>query len=149
MTSDRPQHVAIVGSRTYSDPRRVIEYVLSLPPSTVIVSGGAKGVDSWAETTARMVGMKRLIHRPRVRPHTSYATVCKERNSRIVASADRIVAFYNGVSPGTADTIEKAQATNKDLLIIDEEGEKRFLTPLSYDYPRDEHNLLDTTTEGI
>lgn len=119
---DRPQHVAIVGSRDYNNPRVVITYILNLPPSTVIVSGGARGVDRWAETTALMIGMKRLIHRPRVRPHVSYATVCKERNSRIVASADRVVAFWDGVSRGTQDTIERTRAAGRELLIFDKDG---------------------------
>jgi len=154
MTDNRPQRVAIVGSRGYTDPRRVVTYVLNLPHDVVIISGGAKGVDSWAETTAHMIGMKHLIHRPRVRPHTSYATVCKERNSRIVASADRVVAFWNHTSPGTCDTIKKAQAAGKELLIIDEDGgRRRSNTDTSLDSdlivacPPNKHKVLDTSTD--
>jgi hypothetical protein len=110
--------VAIVGSRDYPDARQVIRYVLDLPPNTIVVSGGARGVDHWAEETARMIDLERIIYRPRVRSYVSYATACKERNEKIVETADRVVAFWDGLSGGTADTISKAKDAEKKLLII-------------------------------
>ena len=45
--------VAILGSRTYRDLYKVLVYVNKLPPNTLIVSGGAAGVDTIAEQAAR------------------------------------------------------------------------------------------------
>ncbi len=44
--------VAIVGSRAHPNLDLVREYVRSLPPGTVVISGGAAGVDSVAVMTA-------------------------------------------------------------------------------------------------
>lgn len=41
--------VAIIGSRRFPYPIVVVDFVRSLPAGTVVVSGGAPGVDSWAE----------------------------------------------------------------------------------------------------
>jgi len=50
------------------------------------------------------------------------------RNSEIVASAELVVAFWDGKSRGTADTIEKAQLMGGDLrAIFYEEGQTRVI----------------------
>ena len=116
--------VAIVGSRDYPDARQVVRFVLDLPPDTIVISGGARGVDCWAETTAHMIGLEHIIHKPKIEAYMPYAMSCLERNTRIVEDADRIVAFWDGFSAGTKDTIDKAQEAGKDLLTIrsDEEN---------------------------
>ena len=48
--------VAIVGSRGYRDERAVREYVDSLPDDTVIVTGGARGVDNREASAAHGQG---------------------------------------------------------------------------------------------
>lgn len=45
--------VAIVGTRTYPHLDRVRSYIATLPPDTIVVSGGALGVDSTADEAAR------------------------------------------------------------------------------------------------
>ena len=42
------KRLGIVGSRHFPARDGVGSFVASLPPDTVIVSGGAEGVDSWA-----------------------------------------------------------------------------------------------------
>lgn len=41
-----------------------------------------------------------------------------DRNSEIVESCDRVVAFWTGISNGTRDTIEKARAAGKKVQVI-------------------------------
>ena len=50
--------VAIVGSRNYPNPAQVAEYVMWLPRDTVVISGAAPGVDSWALHVADAIGLK-------------------------------------------------------------------------------------------
>ena len=52
MHKNVPKVVGIVGSRTYPDLERVAAFVRGLPPGTVVVSGGARGVDSAAKAAA-------------------------------------------------------------------------------------------------
>ena len=40
------------------------------------------------------------------------------RNPDIVAAADRVVAFWDGTSRGTADSIEIARKTGKPVAVV-------------------------------
>ena len=50
--------VAIIGSRNYPDLLEVCRYVRLLPAGTVVVSGGAIGVDQAAANAARGFGLE-------------------------------------------------------------------------------------------
>lgn len=110
--------VAIVGSRNYRDLDAVIRYVDSLPDGTQIISGGARGVDRTAERAARS--------NPNLPWPIIFAADWQrfgkraglERNKTIVAAADRVVAFWDGESRGTAHTVSLARATGKPVEII-------------------------------
>jgi predicted Rossmann-fold nucleotide-binding protein len=115
-------NVAIVGSRDYKHLERVRAYVRTLPPDTVVISGGARGVDSVAEQAAREAGLEVLVLYPewdRLGKAAGFA-----RNKEIVQRADKIVAFYNGISKGTAHTLGLARIQHKPYtIILDEEDE--------------------------
>ena len=55
-------NVAIVGSRDYPHPEHVWSYVATLPADTVVVSGGARGVDSWAAAAATHHGLQVRVY---------------------------------------------------------------------------------------
>lgn len=108
--------VAIVGSRNYPRPMDVVVYVRELPADTVVVSGGAAGVDSWAVEAARYRGLETLTLLAQWSRHGRAAGMI--RNQEIVNAADRLVAFWNGESPGTADSIAKARARGIQVEVI-------------------------------
>ena len=56
----KPLRIAIVGSQEYSRLDLVYEYVAQLPAGSVIVSGGAPGVDKAAEEAALAAGLATL-----------------------------------------------------------------------------------------
>jgi len=114
--------IAIVGTRDFPPAKvgLIRQYVYSLPLNTVIVSGGARGVDSFAEHFARERGMGVIIFRPNWKPDGKYdPTAGFKRNTLIVAEADEIVAFWDGKSTGTQNTIEQATAAGKKVTLID------------------------------
>lgn len=111
-----PKKVAIVGSRKFKRLATVKEYVESLPLDTIIVSGGALGVDEVAETTAIAKGMTSKIFKPNWKKFGLAAGPI--RNAQIVEEADEIVAFWDGESKGTANTIKLARQAGKPLKII-------------------------------
>jgi hypothetical protein len=116
--------VAIIGSRQFPDVVTVYEYVQKLPQDTIVISGGAKGVDQAAEYAARQCGLK-VISIPVLEDEwglykdeksgKSYAG--HNRNQAIIDMAGRVVAFHESNSPGTANSISKAKAAGKPLLI--------------------------------
>lgn len=108
--------VAIVGSRYYPDLDAVMHYVHALPKDTELVTGGAGGVDREAEISAQEVGISYTIVWPEWDKLGKKAGPI--RNTKIVEMVDKVVAFYDGKSRGTMDTINKARAAGKELVIV-------------------------------
>jgi predicted Rossmann fold nucleotide-binding protein DprA/Smf involved in DNA uptake len=103
--------VGIVGSRNYPSEPTVRSYVRSLPAGTVVVSGGARGVDSWAEDEARRCGLETRVFRPlqTAIDFGGFAYAAHRRNKQIAEFCDRLVAFSLNCSRGTGSTIRYAR----------------------------------------
>lgn len=113
-----PLRVAIVGSRKFHDLERVVDYVRQLPEGTVVVSGGAPGVDSAAETAAIACGLpKPLIHKPEWQKYHPLKAPL-ERNKLIARDCDRMVAFWDGKSTGTQHVMGCAKRLGKPVEVI-------------------------------
>jgi|SRR5271170_5720138 len=112
----RSIRVAIVGSRDFPKLSKVRRYVRGLPKGTIVVSGGAPGVDRAAVREARRCGLRVKIFLPDLERwgRRSFAI----RNRKIATYCDRLVAFHWNDSPGTAMTIGFAEALEKDVEII-------------------------------
>ena len=108
--------VAIVGSRDYPRLDRVREYVTGLPAETVVVSGGARGVDRTAQRAAEERGLSIQVWPALWDAHGKRAGYL--RNRLIVETADRIVAFWDGQSKGTKHTIDLAIAAGKPVEVL-------------------------------
>ena len=108
---------AVVGSRGFPS-RQQVENVLAqlVGPEDTVVSGGARGVDSWAVEWAEAQGIATKVF-PADWSQGRGAGFA--RNATIVANADEVVAFWDGKSRGTADTIRKARAASKKLTIVE------------------------------
>lgn len=110
------EKVAIVGSRAWSDYELIRDYVYSLDGNDTIVSGGAKGVDSFAEFYARERGLAILVFRADWGRHGPRAGLL--RNHDIVRECDRLVAFWSNKSSGTAHSISLAKESGKPTLVF-------------------------------
>ena len=111
--------LAVVGSRGYDDYEglnKVLSTLMTHHNISLLISGGAKGADSLAERFAEENGIKTKIIIP------DWAKLGKKagpmRNSDIVKRADLVVAFWDGESKGTLDTIKKTKRANKDIIVI-------------------------------
>ena len=103
----------IIGSRTISgfDLKGYIP-----PETTMIISGGAEGIDSEAEHYADRHRLSKLILRPQYQLFGRAAPI--RRNEEMVDYADAVLAIWDGVSRGTANTIAYAQKKEKPLTVI-------------------------------
>jgi len=108
--------IGIVGSRGYQNSQAIKDFIMNLPNDTVIISGGARGADSLAEYWAYVKQLKTLIIKPNWRANGKKAGFL--RNTTIVENSDEIVAFWDGRSRGTLDTINKARSVGKKVTII-------------------------------
>lgn len=139
--------VAIVGSRAYPTPDEVYNYIGYLKPDDIVISGGARGVDTWAENTAKARGLTTIVfsvqsgfggpndfyivrrseaganakdewypYNDATTIHPQYPTfgaAAYVRNRYIVEAADEVVAFFDGKSKGTRNTIALAGEAGK------------------------------------
>jgi len=109
--------VAIVGSRHFAAPERVVEYVKSLPPRASIITGSASGVDAAATKAAREKGIPVQVISASFEELTD-AGKAAERNQRLVDLCDVLVAFWDGASKGTRATVERALDSRKEVHVI-------------------------------
>lgn len=124
--------IAVIGSRAYPDLGAVTAYVRSLPADTVILSGGAPGVDTSAASAAHQSKLRYTIFR------ADWATYGRAagpiRNEQLVSEADRVVAFWDGQSPGTRNALSIAERLGKPRLtyrlgnILDDDAQARVVT---------------------
>jgi hypothetical protein len=112
--------IAIVGSRDFDRFSLVVDYVNNLPKDTVVISGGARGVDRIATVAARNAGLL-VIEYPADWENGGKGAGFA-RNTLIVEQADRVVAFWDGDSKGTLDTLKKAAAAGKLVEVWGSDG---------------------------
>jgi hypothetical protein len=108
--------VGIVGSRGFTAPDLVRAFVRSLPKDATVVSGGAQGVDSWAVGEAKILGLNYKEWPANWKQWGKAAGFI--RNQTIVDDSDIVVAFWDGKSNGTADTIVKARKAGKATYVV-------------------------------
>ena len=103
----------IVGSRRRTDEASIRAFVRELPEGSTVVSGGAKGPDSWATSEARKCGLEVVEHLPDLRGTRNRIEATERyyaRNRLIAQESDVVVAF---VAPdrrgGTENTIRHAK----------------------------------------
>jgi len=114
------KRIAIVGSRDFKELHRVRRYIWDLSKLATIVSGGARGVDQAAEDAAKQTGHQFVVYRADWDKHGKSAGMI--RNAEIVANCDKLVAFWDGKSRGTKNSIERAlQASHvREVIVIKE-----------------------------
>lgn len=103
--------IGVVGSRKYPNLQGVRNYIASLPLDTIIVSGGAPGVDRTAVTEANRLGLKTIVYAADWNRYGKQAGFL--RNTTIVEASEKLVAFWDGESHGTLDSITKAVKAGK------------------------------------
>ena len=131
--------IAIVGSRDYPRLNAVAAFVAVLPEDTEIVSGGARGVDQAAADAARRSKKLLYVFEADWKAHGKRAGFL--RNQEIVDYSDKVVAFWDGKSRGTLDTITKARAAGKPVTVFGPDGQS--LRP-----PSEAWRATESVTEG-
>lgn len=108
---------AIVGSRSFTDYEFLCEKLKTHNPHiSMIVSGGAKGADSLASRYAYEHDIPLKEHIPEWDKYGRAAGMI--RNKKIVEGSDVVIAFWDGESRGTKNSIDIAKKLNKKFVII-------------------------------
>jgi hypothetical protein len=115
-----PRRIAVVGSRGYPRLDDVRVYVRTIERSATVISGGARGVDIVAVDEARRLGMECETYHA---DWTKGRGAGFARNAVLVERATEVVAFWDGVSKGTAHTIALARKAGKPVTVFDSSQE--------------------------
>jgi hypothetical protein len=136
--------IGFTGSRDYPRPDLVANFVRVIArkyPDATIVSGGRGNVDETAEKTGEDCGLAVISYIPHenhievrkldpangawlnstVLGHNNFVRNCFLRNNSI-AFCDRVIAFWDLKSRGTADTISKARGKQRELFVYGPDG---------------------------
>lgn len=113
--------IAVVGSRTFNNYPVLHRILDSLGPSLgTVVSGGARGADSLAAQFARERKLPLREYLPDWNVHGKAAGFI--RNKTIVQNCDGLIAFWDGQSRGTLDSIQYALKLGKPVAVYDFNG---------------------------
>lgn len=109
---------AIVGSREFTDYQK-FKAIVNVFKSDIdmIISGGALGADSMAYRYAVENGITFVCHPPK--PEDGYPAKFFRRNLRIIAQAEKVIAFPMGKSSGTRHSISLAKRMKIPLLVFE------------------------------
>lgn len=111
------QRMAIVGSRRFPDLARVEAYVLQLPAMTRLITGSASGVDAAVTRAARRHGLAIQVLGASFEEMNDPVQAA-DRNQRLIDRCDVLVAFWDGASPGTRGTIERALDAGREVHVF-------------------------------
>ena len=116
--------LGIVGSRVWSpkitNPQqhafiKLDKYVAKHGKPSLVISGGAKGADTYGVQWAQARGIPIKEYKPdqRLIKMAGFRHAAMTRNTDIVNNSDRVVAFWDKKSKGTLDSLNKAKKSKK------------------------------------
>jgi len=113
-------NLAIIGSRSFNNYSYAKQHILDIIQKnqiaiTKIISGGASGADKIAEIFANKFNIPIEVLKPNWEQGKQSGVI---RNTEIIKKSDYVIAFWDGQSKGTLDSIKKAKAQNKKLFIV-------------------------------
>lgn len=118
--------VGVVGSRSF-DNYEIVKGTLDRIAISMIVSGGAPGADALGARYAREHEIELVEILPDYEQHGRSAPLV--RNTSIVKRSDIVIAFWDGKSRGTLDSIRKciSKSDSRPYKIILPDGRRGYL----------------------
>lgn len=159
--------IAVVGSRTYPHTKERYEnlsdneklealavgvalvqaHVNAFPVEWEVVSGGARGPDTWGVDCARERGLTTHVYTPEWDKYGKGAGF--KRNKTIVENSDEVLAFWDGESNGTKHTVKYAVERQVPVHVVGPTGELWFqLTKEDYENGADHGPLMKIPKGG-
>ena len=116
--------VAIIGSRDFNDYNYMCEMMDDFTKChftiTTIISGGAKGADSLGEKWAEDNNLPTEIYKPDWKKYGRSAGYI--RNADIVDNSQHVIAFWDGNSKGTLNSVDRAKKNKIAVTIYEYEN---------------------------
>ena len=104
--------ILIAGSRTITDYQKFVNFIWKeISSEDIIISGGAKDIDTFAYNFARDNAIQINIFFPSWSEHGIKAGIL--RNEIMVKECDKALIIWDGISRGTQSTINFLEKYNK------------------------------------
>ncbi len=108
--------IGFTGSRNITKlTEEMLQVLDKIKNDDIIVHGGAVGADSLIMAWCSLNDITQEIIRP-INPSNKLDYLF--RNIEIITKANKIIAFWDGVSKGTKFTLDYAKSRNKEIKII-------------------------------
>ena len=108
--------LAVIGSRDFPSQYLVERIIYELPAQLRLISGGARGVDTWVELTAKHHNRWIDVYSANWSKHGKSAGFV--RNNQIIKNSDLVLAFWDGKSRGTKHSIQLAKYLGKSCIVV-------------------------------
>lgn len=118
--------ILVCGSRDFANRPLVVEVVDSFDPASIVITGGARGVDKWAALAASSNGLHNAIV-PALWSRYGRSAGPKRNAAMLRLRPDIVVAFWDGKSRGTRGMIDLARQYLYPVTIYAEDGSSRIL----------------------
>lgn len=116
---DARMKLAVIGSRDFADydlMERCLLRNFRVEDIDAVISGGARGADTLAARFAGRYGLLLEVIPADWKKYSRNAGLV--RNAEIVERADVLVAFWDGLSRGTRDSITRARLAGKRVMVF-------------------------------
>lgn len=111
--------LAIIGSRTFNNYELLCKEIDELKvfyEINTIISGGAIGADTLGKSYAQEHNIPLIVYPADWKKYGKSAGMI--RNQYIINDCDYVIAFWDGVSRGTKDSIRKTRKCKKPYKIV-------------------------------
>lgn len=112
--------VGVVGSTKRNEKKKIKELLIKKKEKykskmIIVVSGGAKGIDTDTEIVCKQIGIPYLIFPPILEEYNSKGrNIYFERNYKIAEISNDMIAFPLGYNDGTKNTIRYFKELGKE-----------------------------------
>lgn len=119
-TGESQMRVVVCGSREWSSESTMRNRMAELPDGTEVIHGGARGADRMAAKYAYALGFKVRVFKADWDRFGRVAGFLRNQ-AMLDEKPDLVIAFWDGKSRGTQDTIYRARSMGLPLEIVSHE----------------------------
>jgi hypothetical protein len=116
--STQGARIFIGGSRTLSDRTAIADRISQLPRDTIVITSRTHGASAAVRFAVRDRGLQMEVWTARLSRFSTVEAGYFARDEEMIRSADRVIAFWDGCSPGTVHELDYAERIGKPVELL-------------------------------
>ena len=110
--------IFIGGSRTFSDRTAIADRISQLPRDAVVLTSRTHGASAGVRDAVQDRGLQMEVWTARLGRFSTVEAAYFARDEEMIRSADRVIAFWDGCSPGTVHELDYAERIGKPVELL-------------------------------